>query len=439
MLARVANIPLPLAATSHQVSTWIKSILHQHLRRFNILIPTSDELRQEETPRRVQGALTFPPKAGVYFNTVVTDFESLYPSLIDAYNLSHETIDCSNPDHTHTPIPDLEHHVCHHRRGVYALLIGALKDLRIHWYKPLTRDPTLPLAEQRRVKAMSQLLKLLLVSSYGVTIRIHGLSRPSLAEAITAYGRFSLQTAWDLALDQGLHPLYGDTDSLFLDNPSKDQVKKLITIVKHQLHLDLAVEAQYSICILPQAMKAYIGIRHDGSADIKGVTAIKSNAPLFIKHIFKACIQALAHVNNPEDFEQSKHRLQTIVHDAIQNLKAGHIPLTDLEYRVTLHEDPLDKLGDPTLHQPYQCAIQLIDTGQALQKRDTVAFVKVHPFPYQNRRFTVKPTHHVNDMTEVNLKDYIRNLRTALNQIFKPMKLQFTNTRKPPLSLSDFM
>ena len=298
MLARVANIPVPQAATSRQVSTWIRSILHQYLRHNNILIPTSTELRRDETSRRIQGALTFPPKAGVYFNTVVTDFESLYPSLIDAYNLSHETINCPNPDHNHMPVPGLRHHVCHHRRGIYALLIGALKDLRIYWYKPLARDRSLPLVEQRRVKAMSQLLKTLLVSSYGVTIRIHGLSRPSLAESITAYGRFSLQTTWDLAIDQGLQPLYGDTDSLFLDNPRESQVKKLISSIKQQLHLDLAIEARYSLCILPQAMKAYIGIQHDGLVDIKGVSAIKSNTPLFIQQVFKACINALANVQN---------------------------------------------------------------------------------------------------------------------------------------------
>jgi DNA polymerase elongation subunit (family B) len=439
MLARVANIPVPQAATSRQVSIWIRSILHQFLRDNNILIPTSAELRRDEIPRRIQGALTFPPKAGVYFNTVVTDFESLYPSLIDAYNLSHETINCPYPDHNHTPVPGLRHYVCHQRRGIYALLIGALKDLRIYWYKPLARDQTLPLVDQRRVKAMSQLLKMLLVSSYGVTIRIHGLSHPSLAEAITAYGRFSLQTAWDLAINQGLQPLYGDTDSLFLNNPRESQVKKLISSIKQQLHLDLAVEARYSLCILPQTMKTYIGIRQDGSVDIKGVSAIKSNAPLFIQQVFKACINALANVHHCEDLNQHKPRLQKIVHDAIQKLKAGQIPLADLEYRVTLHEDPLDKLEDPVVHQPYQCAIQLIDAGQNVQKRETVAFVKVYPFPYRNRTFTVKPTQHVNSITEVNVEEYIRNLQTALNQIFKPMTLQFTRVRTSNVSLSDFM
>lgn len=178
MLSRVANIPVPQAYSNRQVSTWIKSILHNHLRRNNILIPTSKELRREETKQSVQGALTFPPEPGVYFNTVVTDFESLYPSLIDAYNLSYETIDCLHAECRENKVPGLEHQICRIRRGVYSVLIGSIKDLRIRWYKPLARDKSLPSEERRLAQATSQLLKLILVSAYGVTVRIHGLARP---------------------------------------------------------------------------------------------------------------------------------------------------------------------------------------------------------------------------------------------------------------------
>jgi DNA polymerase elongation subunit (family B) len=78
--------------------------------------------------------------------------------------------------------------------------------------------------ERRQAEAISQLLKLILVSAYGVTVRIHGLAR-SLAESIMAYGRYSLQTTWEMAKEGGLHPVYGDTDSLFLDNPDESQVE----------------------------------------------------------------------------------------------------------------------------------------------------------------------------------------------------------------------
>ena len=144
--------------------------------------------------------------------------------------------------------------------------------------------------ERRQAEAISQLLKLILVSAYGVTVRIHGLAR-SLAESIMAYGRYSLQTTWEMAKEGGLHPVYGDTDSLFLDDPKEERVEWLIKNVKERLRLDLAVDERYSVCVLPRAMKAYFGIRKDGTPDIKGVTAIKSNSPLFIQKIFQNCVR----------------------------------------------------------------------------------------------------------------------------------------------------
>jgi DNA polymerase elongation subunit (family B) len=439
MLSRVANLPVPQAYTSRRVSEWIKSLLHNHLRRNNILIPTSRELRRGETKRRVQGALTFPPEAGVHFNTIVVDFESLYPSLIDTYNLSHETIDCFHTECQDNKVPGLEHHVCHQRRGVYSVLIGALKDLRIHWFKPLAKDKTIPNKERLLAQATSQLLKLILVSSYGVTIRIRGLARPSLGGSITAYGRYSLQSTWDIAMEGGLHPIYGDTDSLFLDNPDDEDVDSLIQTVKERLRLDLAVDERYSVCVLPRAMKAYFGIRRDGTHDIKGVTAIKSNSPRFIQKVFMDCIKEMREVNNQEDFEKVKGQIQGIVRDAITNLKAGRVSLRDLEYSVELHEDPEEKIAEQVFHQPYQCALQLIDSGQRVQRRDVVRFVKVKPFSYQGRTFTVKPTEHVRNVQEINVEDYMRNLRTALNQTFKPMDLQFGVEVEGRVTLSDFL
>jgi DNA polymerase I len=439
MLSRVANLPVPQAYTSHQVSSWIKSILHGHLRRNNILIPTSRELRQGEDTRSVRGALTFQPESGIYFNTVVTDFESLYPSLIDAYNLSHETIDCPHNDCRDNTVPGLRHHVCTQRRGVYSILIGALKDLRIHWYKSQAKDRTLAMDDRRRAQATSELLKLLLVSSYGVTIRIRGLARPSLAESITAYGRYSLQTTWNMAQERGLHPIYGDTDSLFLDNPRDEQIDGLIQAVKQRLSLDLAVDERYSVCVLPRAMKAYFGIRRDGSPDIKGVTAIKSNSPQLIQRVFRDSVREMADVKDQDDFERAKDRIVNIVNKVIHDLKAGNVDLKELEYPVELHENPLEKRRETSIHQPYQSAIQLIDTGKPVHKGDIVHFIKVKPFSYRDRTFTVKPTEHVRNIREVNIEDYIRNLRTALNQTFEPMGLQFFEEGGKKVTLSDFL
>ena len=427
MLSRIANLPVPEAYSNRRVSEWIKSMIYTYLRRNNFLIPTAKELRKgEKLKESVPGALTITPKSGIYFNTVVTDFESLYPSCIDSYNLSYETVDCKHKECRDRRISELNHHVCVRRRGFYSVIIGALKDLRIHWFKPLSKNPSTSKHERLLAEALAKLLKLTSVSSYGVTVRIHGLASTPLAESITGYGRYALQTAWNMAKEHGLHPTYGDTDSIFLDNPSEEEVKWLIRTVKEKLRLDLAVEKEYSLCVLSEAKKAYFGILKDGTPDIKGLTVIKSNSPEFFLRVFRNCVKELSHVKNLEEYELAKKRIATIAQKAIKDLRQRRIELKDLEYSVQLYFDPKQKVRlEEALHQPYQCAVQLIDAGVEVNKRDTVSFIKVNPFNYKDKKFTVKPTAHVKSLSEVNVKDYVRNLRTALGQTFNPMNIEF--------------
>jgi len=378
------------------------------------------------------------PEPGIHFNTVIVDFDSMYPSLIDSFNLSHETIDCDHEECHNNKVPKLSHHVCNQIRGVYSVVIGALKDLRIHWFKPRSKDKTISEENLRLAKATSKLLKLILVSSYGVVIRIHGISRSSLGESITAYGRYSLRTARKIAEKKGLHVVAGDTDSLFLENPTEKEIRWLIKEAKKRLKLDLSVEVRYNLCVLPEAAKAYFGIRKDGTYDLKGLTAIKSNSPNFIYNVFDECVQELTTVTNKSEFNKAKRKIKTIVQNAIDDLVLGKIPIEDLEYSVKIHDDPKEKLKGASLHQPYQCAIQLLDSGEDVKKYDEMRFVKVKPFNYHGRKFSVKPTDHIKRLSEINVLDYIRNLRTALNQTFEPMGIMINDFEKGKRTLFDF-
>jgi DNA polymerase elongation subunit (family B) len=438
MLARLANISIPSTYRARQVSVWIKSILHNYLRKNNMLIPTAEELRQGEEAHSVKGALTLTPEPGVHLNTVVVDFDSMYPSLIDSYNLSHETIDCADEECKSNKVPGLDHYVCTKRRGVYSIIVGSLKDLRIHWFKPRSKDKALTVEKRILAESTSHLLKLVLVSSYGVVIRIHGISRSSLGESITAYGRFVLKSAYKIAKKKGLRPIYGDTDSLFLENPSEEEIDWLIENVKKQLKLDLSVEVRYTLCVLSAASKAYFGIKKDGTYDIKGLTAIKSNSPSFIQNVFETCIKELTTVRSKSELSKAKHKIEGIVQNAVENLVSGKISMKDLEYSVVIHDDPVKKVKGSSFHQPYQCAIQLLDAGQKVRRGDEMHFVKVKTFLYQGRKFTVKPTEHVKRFNEVNVLDYIRNLRTALNQTFEPMNIEFRDQNKSGKTLLDF-
>ena len=192
------------------------------------------------------------------------------------------------------------------------------------------------------------------------------------------------------------------------------------------------------MCVLPEAAKAYFGIRKDGTVDVKGLTAIKSNSPDFINNVFNECVQELTHVRNKSEFVQAKRRIKSIVRNAMDDLLLGKVPIKDLEYAVVIHDDPNEKLKGKALHQPYQCAIQLLSSGKSVKRGDEMHFIKVKPFNYHGRRFTVKPTDHLINSREINVEDYMRNLKTALNQIFKPMNITFSKQRPSKRTLFDF-
>ena len=314
-----------------------------------------------------------------------------------------------------------------------------MKDLRIRWFKPLSKDNSLSEGERHHAEITAKLLKLMTVSSYGVSVRIHGLACPPLAESITGYGRWALQTTWDMAEQYGLHPVYGDTDSVFLENAQMDKVNRLIETVKEKLRLDLAVERRYSICVLSKAKKAYFGILSDGTPDLKGLTAVKSNAPNFIQNVFKSCVKELSQVKNADEYEKAKARIIIIVQNAIQSLRDRKVELKDLVFSINLYHDPKEKLHSKVLPQAYQCAVQLIDSGKEVKQRDTVSFIKVKPFTYRSREFTVKPVDKVHSLSEINVEDYVRNLTTALNQTFNPMGIQFETETKTEARITDWL
>jgi DNA polymerase I len=409
-------------------------MLDSYYRAHNILIPTTTELRLGSDKKYVTGALTITPESGTYFDMAVLDFESLYPGVVDVYNLSYETIQCGHAECVSNKVPGQDIYVCLRRRGIFSAMIGALRDLRIHYFKPQLKTLKSGAEEYKMTKAANSILKLVLVASYGVTVRIHGLASPLLGEAITAYGREVLQSTFDLAKNEGLKPKYGDTDSVFLDNPSDQQVEKFIRQVKDKYKLELAYDRRYSVCVLSGAKKAYFGILPNGETEIKGLTVAKSNSPRFFLKTFQDCLAILAKGRtSPQEFETAKQKTQSVVNNALSALRQSRVPLAELEYRVELREDPKTMANARTIPQPYQAAVLALEAGQKVTRRQEVGFVKVHPFKHGARTFTVKPTAQTKP-AEVNVDDYVRNLISSLDQTFEPMGIRLGASSVPSLS-----
>jgi len=176
VISRVARMPMDDVARIG-VSNWIRSMMYAEHRREGALIPRREELESKGGAvssaiikgKKYKGGLVIDPKPGVHFNVAVLDFASLYPSIIKVYNLSYETVRCPHQEcRSNRPAGSSEHWVCTKKRGMTSQLIGSLRDLRVNYYKPLSKSSKLHPNERDLYGVVSQALKVILNASYGV-------------------------------------------------------------------------------------------------------------------------------------------------------------------------------------------------------------------------------------------------------------------------------
>lgn len=121
-----------------------------------------------------------------------------------------------------------------------------------------------------------------------------------VAEFVTTFGRYTLTKMQDTAKKLGFQIIYGDTDSLFLNNPpSKISLSKFQKLCKEQLDIEIEIKNTYSTLILSAGKKHYIGYEN-GSIDIVGYEGKKSDRCEFVKDTFNDVINSIVKNNtNP--------------------------------------------------------------------------------------------------------------------------------------------
>jgi DNA polymerase I len=426
VLARISSMPME-DVSRQGVSRWIRNFMHREHRRRNMLIPNAEDILAVKGKtvtkaiikgKKYKGAIVVEPVPGVHFNVAVMDFPSLYPSIIKVWNLGYQSILCQHPECRSNLIPDTPHWVCTKKRALESLLIGSLRDLRVQWYKLKSKDKTLS-AELRSWYNITQgALKVILNASYGVFgADSFDLYCPPVAEATAAIGRHSITQILNKAEQLSIQVLYGDTDSLFLKNPSKEQIEKLSRWTEHELKMSLDVDKVYRYAVFSSRKKNYLGVLEDGSVDVKGLTGKKRHIPLFIKKAFNRMKERLAMVKTPADFEKAKKDISEIVRDCYMRLKRREWEsLSDLAFNVVLGEEP--EHYTKTTPQHVKAARILKGEGIELRAGDLISFVKVVREPH------VKPVE-LATKNEVDIDKYVAYLHSTFDQVLDALGSDF--------------
>jgi len=426
VLSRISSMPME-DVSRQGVSRWIRNFMHREHRRRNILIPNYDDILSAKGKttttstikgKKYKGAIVVEPVPGIHFNVAVLDFPSLYPSIIKIWNLGYQSVRCYHPECKTNLIPNTSHWVCTRKRGLESLLIGSLRDLRVRWYKARSYDKELP-ADLRNWYSITQgALKVILNASYGVFgADSFDLYCPPVAEATAAIGRHAITQIQNRAKNLGIQVLYGDTDSLFLKNPSKEQISGLTRWTEEKLKMGIDVEKVYRYAVFSSRKKNYLGILKDGTVDVKGLTGKKRHIPSIIKTAFNKMKERLAQVQNPSEFEAAKKDIAKIVHDRYITIKRRRWEkIEELAFHMVLGEDP-DRYTKTT-PQHVKAARILQKQGIEIKAGDLISFIKVIHEP------RVKPVE-VTRKNEVDIDKYVAHLKSTFDQVLDALGLSF--------------
>jgi len=357
------------------------------------------------------------PVPGVHFNVAVLDFASLYPSIMKTWNLGYETILCHHSECRGNKVPDTNHWVCTQRKAMESQLIGSLRDLRIRWYKPRSKDKSLSANMLSWYQVVQSALKVVLNASYGV----FGADRfslycPPLAESVAAVGRYSITSTINEAKRLGIEVFYGDTDSIFLGTPSIGKLEELMQWSKAKLSMELEVDKTYRYVALSSRKKNYLGVQDDNRVDIKGLTGKKRHIPEFLKITFTSLVSILGQVKSPTDFSEARTKIRDLVKESYGKLKSRKYSLDELAFNMMIGKSVAGYTKNTPQH--VKAAQQLTRTGTEIKAGDLVSFVKVVTGT------GVKPVK-LASLQEIDVGKYAEYIRSTLEQVLDALEIDY--------------
>ena len=320
-----------------------------------------DESKEEdgaaagETKRKdkYKGGLVFEPEKGLYDKYVlVMDFNSLYPSIIQEFNICFTTVDRhdlgagGNDEEVVPEVPVAQD------QGILPKLIATLVQRR-RQVKSLMKDKKAT-PEQLATWDIRQLaLKLTANSMYGCLgyTRSRFYARP-LAVLTTFKGREILQSTKELAEGKSLQVIYGDTDSVMI-NANVDNLADALRVGKefkesvnsHYRLLEIDIDNVFRRILL-QAKKKYAAVsfverngKWEEEMEVKGLDMKRREYCQLSKEVSK---RILNEILSSEETEVSITNIHAYLRETARQMRGREVPTQKYIIYTQLGKNPKD-------------------------------------------------------------------------------------------------
>ncbi|KAJ1701947.1 hypothetical protein LUZ63_001726 [Rhynchospora breviuscula] len=323
----------------------------------------NDEAKGKKGPS-FTGGLVLEPKTGLYDKCVLLlDFNSLYPSIIQEFNICFTTVERSDGMDPRLP-----------PTGDAGVLPELLRDLVRSRREVKERQKKAEGVRQDQLNIQQLALKLTANSIYGcLGFENSRFFAKPLAELITLQGRTILQNTVNLVQDNlSLEVIYGDTDSIMINtglcdvNKAHDKARMVIQEVnKTYRFLEIDLDGIYTSLLLLKKKK-YAGIVGK-ERESKGLDMVRRDYSSISADVGDFCLDCILGAgSSSEDVIDKIHahlrgvRVQLM--EDQEKMKNGEIDLKKYEITKTLTKPPEDYAD--AKNQPHvQVALRLKKNG----------------------------------------------------------------------------
>jgi len=328
----------------------------------------------ELVPKRIErpyipyvGSVVLEPKPGIHENVAILDFKAMYPNIMITENLSPDTfVPPSEPEPSGgvNVAPEVKHRFRREPDGFYKEVLSSLVAVRDE-IKPKLKKLDSKSAEYRILDARQKAVKVIANASYGYTgwIGARWYIKP-VAEAATAWGRYTILSSIDMAKKTGLEVIYGDTDSIFIKY-DQQKVEKLCQEVYQKLGLEIKPDKIYVRILFTEAKKRYCGLLSDGRLDIVGLEVVRGDWAAVAKNVQEKVLEIILKEKSPE-------KATKFVCQYVSNLREKKVPYKDLVIWKTLTK-PVEEYEVKAPH--VEAAKKLMKEGWDLALGDKIGYV----------------------------------------------------------------
>ena len=281
-----------------------------------------------------KGGLTYLPRPGLHENVGELDFASMYPSLMDRYNISPETINCRccRPG---VPVPGIGFHTCIRRRGLIPYVLAPVLEKR----RLLKERQRAAAADGERdfFRKRQTALKWILVVCFGfLGYKNARFGRIEAHEAVTAWGREKLLCAKEIAEREGFSFLHGLTDAVWVarEGATEEEYRRLAETITGETGMPIAQEGVYRwLAFLPSKRNPsvavpnrFVGTFASGEIKARGIAMRRSDTPPFIVDLQRRLLEAMAEAEDPAALRAMLPGLREIADAAAAELREGRVP-----------------------------------------------------------------------------------------------------------------